>query len=91
MNNGNSPQNNDKASKGYRIIVDQRHCEWPASSITGAQIKQLAGVDSTTYDAWQHIHGPEDRLIPDDGSADLTQPGTERFFTCKKTTTEGDR
>lgn len=89
MRSENKPEKPDKPEKSYHIIVDQRPHDWPAPFITGAQIKQLAGVDPTTYDAWQHMHGPEDRLIADAEHADLTQPGTERFFTGKKTTTEG--
>jgi multiubiquitin len=73
----------------FNILVDQKRHEWPKSVITGLEIKRLAGVDPTTYDAWQDVPGPDDLLIRDDAKVDLTKPGTEKFFTGKKTTTEG--
>jgi hypothetical protein len=79
----------DKPEKPFHILVDQRPHQWPEQFITGAEIKRLAGVDSATYDAWQDIPGPEDVLIGDIDRVDLSKPGAERFFTGKKTTTEG--
>lgn len=73
----------------YKIIVDRRPHDWPEPFITGTQIKQIAGVDLATYDAWQDVSGPEDKLIADAEQVDLTAPPVERFFTGKKTTTEG--
>lgn len=73
----------------YKIIVDRKPHDWPEQFITGAQIKNLAGVDQTAYDAWQDVPGPEDLLIADDRKVDLSPPRVERFFTGKKTTTEG--
>jgi hypothetical protein len=73
----------------YKIVVDQKPHDWPKPVITGLEIKKLAGVDPATYDAWQDVRGPEDLLIKDNQKVDLTAKGTERFFTGKKTTTEG--
>lgn len=74
---------------GFEIIVDQKPHKWHEPFITGLQIKKLAGVDPAAYDAWQDVRGPEDVLLNDDTKVDLRKPGTERFFTGKKTTTEG--
>jgi hypothetical protein len=73
----------------YKIVVDQKPHDWPKAVITGLEIKKLAGVDPATYDAWQDVRGPEDLLIKDNQKVDLKPNGTERFFTGKKTTTEG--
>lgn len=73
----------------YKILIDHKPHDWPTPSISGAQIKQLAGVDAQTFDAWQDVPGPEDDLIGDTAEVDLTKPGAEKFFTIKKTTTEG--
>lgn len=75
--------------KPFKIIVDQKRHDWPERYITGLEIKRLAGVDPVAYDAWQDVPGPEDELIGDNDKVDLTKPGVERFFTGKKTTTEG--
>lgn len=79
----------EKKPKTYKILVDQKQHDWPKEVITGLEIKRLAGVDPATYDAWQDVRGPEDLLIKDNDKADVTKPGTEKFFTGKKTTTEG--
>ena len=79
----------NKGQRGFNIIVDQKRHEWPRPAISGLEIKKLAGVDPATYDAWQDVPGPEDVLIKDDKKVDLTKPGMEKFFTGKKTTTEG--
>ncbi len=73
----------------FKIMVDRKPHDWPEPFITGAQIKRLARVDAATCDAWQDVPGPEDLLIADDRKVDLRPPQVERFFTGKKTTTEG--
>lgn len=83
-----APQN-DKKDRPFKIIVDQKPHDWPTQFITGLDIKRLAGVDPAAFDAWQDVRGPEDVLIDDNDRADLSPNGTERFFTGKKTTTEG--
>lgn len=80
---------NQKPNKPDHIFIDQKRHDWEAPAITGAQLKQLAGVDPQTFDVWQDVPGPEDILVGDNDSVDLTRPGVEKFFTGKKTTTEG--
>jgi hypothetical protein len=75
--------------KTYRVIVDQHPHAWPESTITGAQIKTLAGVDSS-YGVWEEIPGEKvDPEIADGQAVDLTKHGEHKFFTGKKKTTEG--
>jgi hypothetical protein len=81
--------NKEHPDKPFQIIVDQKPHKWPEPTITGLDIKNLAGVNPDAYDAWQDVPGPEDILLGNDDPVDLTEPGTERFFTGKKTTTEG--
>ncbi len=79
----------DSKKGPFHIVVDHKPHKWDEPFITGLQIKKLAGVDSAAYDAWQDVPGPEDVLLADDTKVDLRKPETERFFTGKKTTTEG--
>lgn len=72
----------------YKVIVDQQLHDWPKPQITGTEIKELAGVDPS-WGVWQDVPGPNDPPVGDVQVVDLTGPGTERFFTGKKTTTEG--
>ncbi len=78
-----------KRPETYHILVDHKPHDWPKPVITGAEIKQLAGVDQQTFEAWQDVHGPDDKFVGDTDEVDLTGKGTEKFFTIKKTTTEG--
>lgn len=73
----------------FRFILDDREFNWGAPRITGMTLKKLAGVDPAVFDVWQEIRGAEDRKIADREEANLDAKGTERFFTAKKTTTEG--
>ena len=82
-------EHGDHKPKPFHIIVDNKPHDWPDQFITGLDIKKLAGVDPAAYDAWQDVPGPEDILIGNTDKVDLSKPGTERFFTGKKTTTEG--
>jgi hypothetical protein len=77
-----------KEHKPYKLVVDQKQHEWPEKLISGSQIKTLANVDQS-YGVWQQLPGPDDPEIGDNETVDLSEPGKERFFTGKKTTTEG--
>ena len=81
----------DKTKKDhpFKIMIDQKPYDWAEQFITGAQIKQLAGVDMG-YGVWLKVPGPgEDQEIGDQEQVDLSQPGREHFFTAPKQTTEG--
>lgn len=79
----------EKPNRPNHIFIDRKKYDCDEDCITGLQIKQLAGVDIATYNVWQDVPGPEDIPIADDQKVDLTEPGAERFFTGKKTSTEG--
>ena len=89
MSEHQHPPGHDPREGPFHIIVDNKRHEWANRFITGLEIKRLAGVDPATYDAWQDVPGPEDIPVGDTDKADLSKPGTEKFFTGKKTTTEG--
>ena len=80
---------NAKEKHIYEVLIDRKPHNWAERFITGADIKNLAGVDQVTYEAWQDVPGPEDLPIADDMKVDLHKNKIERFFTGKKTTTEG--
>lgn len=78
-----------KSDRSFRLVIDGRRFEWGAPFITGLKLKQLAGVDPQSYGVWLEVLGGEDRPIENTETVDLQDPGVERFFTGKKTTTEG--
>lgn len=68
----------------FKLIVDQNPFTWPEPTITGAQIKALAGVDPS-YGVWQEIPGGKtDPEISDNQSVDLSKPGTEKVLHCQE-------
>ena len=77
-----------KTDRFFRLEIDRREKEWGCDKISGKVLKLLAGVDSTKYDVYLEVHG-DDALIPNDGFADLSGPGVERFYTIISETTEG--
>lgn len=87
-NDGNAAGPGNKPPS-YKILVDHKPHDWPKPTITGAEVKELASVDAQTFDAWLDVPGPEDELVGDTSSIDLTKRGVEKFYTIKSTTTEG--
>jgi len=63
----------------FRFVVDDRPLEWGAAKISGAVIKQLAGVNLDDYEVWKVLVGEQDELIEDEELADLAGEGLERF------------
>jgi Multiubiquitin len=78
-----------ETDRTFFFTLDGRKLEWPAAVISGRKLKDLAGVDPSTYEVWQEVRGADDRAIGDQELVSLEPKGTERFFTGKKTTTEG--
>jgi hypothetical protein len=78
-----------RSDRSFRFVIDGRRFEWGAPLITGLKLKQLAGVDPQAYGVWLEVRGGEDRPVDNAETVDLEAPGVERFFTGKKTTTEG--
>jgi len=78
-----------RSDRSFRFVIDGRRFEWGAPVITGLKLKQLAGVDPETYAVWLEVRGGEDRRVENTETVDLRREGVERFFTGKKTTTEG--
>jgi hypothetical protein len=75
--------------RAFFFTLDGRKFEWPAAVISGRKLKDMAGVNPSTYEVWQEVRGSDDRAIGDQELVSLEPKGTERFFTGKKTTTEG--
>lgn len=82
-------QTQEQGKNGFHIIVDRKPNDWPTATITGLELKNLAGVDPNKYAVYEQVPGGHDLEIQNTQSVDLSKPGTERFFTGKKTTTEG--
>jgi len=79
--------------KAFHLIVNKQEKEWNNRTITGRQIKDLAGSPAD-YVVNEIIPGPaEDPEIGDDQAVDLGEKvepkGIKRFTTRKPTTSPG--
>ena len=70
-----------RSDRSFRFQLDDRTFDWGASRISGATLKQLAGVGEATHEVWLDELGGSDREIADAELVDLTVPGVERFRT----------
>ncbi len=73
--------------KKYKFFVDDKEFEVDSKTISGAAIKSLAHVDPA-FQLFLEEKGPDkpDRLIKNDDSIDLGQPGVEKFYTVPAAT-----
>lgn len=67
----------------YRFHVDGNHFESVCAQLTGADIKMIASVDAS-YNLFQE--GSTNRQIRDGETVDLSQPGTEHFYSAPPAT-----
>jgi hypothetical protein len=73
-----------RSGESYRLTVDGRRFEWGAPEITGRMLKQFAAVDPNSFDVWLDVRGQgEDRVVVDNESVRLDEPGVERFYTAE--------
>ena len=79
-----------ESSASYRLEVDGQRFEWGTKLITGLKLKELAGVDPSTYALWREVRGGEDLPVDNNQIIDLSEEGLERFFTVIEQTTAGD-
>lgn len=75
----------------FHLTIDQKPHTWPEGFITGAQIKQLAGVTQPNYGVWRIVQGPDEDIPVADGErVELSRDADRnRFITGPVHTTEG--
>jgi Multiubiquitin len=80
-----------KSDRTFEFEIDERRHPWPDKTITREVLLELAGQDPSKFSVWQDLGTNSDKEILDGHPANLDTPGTERFYTVMKHTTEGDR
>ena len=68
-----------KSDRSFRFEVEGDRQEWPASAITGATIKRLAGADIEEFEVLQARNDTPDLVIDDDDIINLAAEGVEKF------------
>ena len=65
----------------FEIMINKKTYYCSNHLMTGAQIKQKAGVD-VSYGVWLKVAGPgNDQPIGDQETVDISKPGRNNFFT----------
>ncbi|WP_316753660.1 multiubiquitin domain-containing protein [Pedobacter gandavensis] len=80
MNNFNNTSNEDRT---LELTIDGKQYAWNAQYITGAQIRELAGADTSSLESklFLSIKRPwQDELIEDNTSVNLARPEVEHFY-----------
>ncbi len=76
-------------TKKFKLMVNQKEREWGSPTITGKDIKILAGSPAD-WVVNQIVEGPgEDPEVGDAQQVSLEAPGIEKFVTRKPTTSPG--
>lgn len=73
----------------YLFEIDERRFKWGAPRISGAVLKELAGVVPDKFGVWQQKEKGDDERIDNDKFADLSDQGLEKFYTARMESTEG--
>lgn len=88
-NNGNNGNNGNDKNKPYKLMVNNVPYDYADQFITGAQIRELAGLDDDSA-LWFKVNGPDpDRPIPDDETVDLDVPGRPHYYSGLRNVNQG--
>lgn len=83
----NKNTNTTPGAKGTGVlilIIEGKKFEWHKQYITGAELKQLAGI-STDIELYLSLCEPwEDELVSETEPVDLARPGIEEFYVKQK-------
>ena len=71
----------------FKFFVDNKEYEWSKPTITGAEIRVVAGI-APTYQLFLEAHGEkkEDRQIRNDDIVNLKEHGVEKLFSVPPAT-----
>jgi hypothetical protein len=79
-----APTNAQQAKVPLKFIIEGKEYETREQYMTGAELKQLAGIPLDTELFLSIIKPYEDELIENEKSVNLARPDTEYFFVKKK-------
>ncbi len=68
-----------RGDRSFRLEIEGRRQEWPASFISSHTIKVLGGVDPDKFDVYFLREDEPDRELADDEIVNLSEEGLERF------------
>lgn len=76
-----------RSDRLYRLIASDFDILWGDPTIPGSVLRVLTDAKSDQA-LYLDVPGGQDRLIPDDGSLDLTSPGVERVILAPRPVTD---
>ena len=66
--------------KEYKLKIENVTYNWPNQFITGAEVRTLGPGIPESMDLYVKEHGKTGRLVKNDDSFDLDNPGIEKFY-----------
>jgi hypothetical protein len=72
------------SDRSFRLNINEQPREWGKQTITGRQLKQLAGLDPADHEIFYTVIGGEDRPIGDNETFNLGAAEVERFATRRR-------
>lgn len=85
-NEGGSAATSAAANKQYNVTVDGKTYHSTTPTLTGAQIKALAGIDPSFALFLEGHGGAADTQIRDDQQVNLEDHGREKFYSAPPAT-----
>lgn len=70
-----------RSDRSFRLEINDRRQEWPASVINGTTLKRIAGSEPHTVDLFRKGADGAEIEVTDDATVDLSGEGVERFLT----------
>lgn len=75
--------------KVYPFTIDGKPYQFHEQFIIGAVIRKMGNIPAD-YEIFLKVNGPiDDKLILDKDKVDLSEKGTEHFYSCKPNTKNG--
>jgi len=78
-------------AKKYKFKIENTTYEWESQFITGQQVRAVGPGIPANMDLFLKVAGKPGRLIANDESVDLGQPGIEKFYSQQSSSTAGTK
>jgi hypothetical protein len=76
-------------SKKYHFKIENIPYVWDSQSITGREVRGLGPGIPDNMDLYVKLPGRPGRLVGNDESIDLGEPGIEKFYSQESSSTAG--
>lgn len=76
-------------SKEFHLKIENVPYKWPNQMITGKEVRELGPGIPESMDLFVKIKGKPGRLVKNEDSFDLADPGIEKFYSQESSSEAG--